>query len=244
MSLPTVTPRKKSLPIPRPHHPDSLPATDVAAIQLPRPKSIAKHAVPHLVEATVIPALLFVICLHLGGLTLAALVAVSWGYVALGRRVLRRQRIPALLVLSSVGLTVRTVVVIINGNAFIYFLQPVIVAGTVGLIFLLSALTRQPLVHRLAGDFCPLPPGVVDRPGVRRLFLWLTLFWAVVNLGNAAFTFWLLLSQSTMVFVAIRGVTGTAVTATAIAITVAWSWRVARLEGLRGGNGAGGARLA
>jgi hypothetical protein len=227
MALPTVTPTKLALPRSRPHQTDSLPATDVPAIQLPRPTNIAKHAVPHLVEATVIPALLFVICLHLSGLTLGALVAVSWGYVALVRRAVRRQRIPALLVLSSVGLTVRTIIVVINGNAFIYFLQPV--------IFLLSTLTRQPLVHRLAGDFCPLPPGVTERPGVRRLFLWLTLFWAIVNLGNAAFTFWLLLSQSTVVFVAIRGVTGTAVTATAVAITVAWSWRVARLEGLRGG---------
>ncbi|WP_261555126.1 DUF3159 domain-containing protein [Frankia tisae] len=208
--------------------------SDTAAVQLPRPRSIAKHAVPHLVEATVIPAALFLIFLHLGGLTLAALIAVAWGYIALGRRVVRRQRIPAMLILSSVGLTVRTVIVIINGNAFIYFLQPVIVAAVIGLIFLLSALTPRPLVHRLAGDFCPLPPGVTERTGVRRLFLGLTLFWAVVNLGNAAFTFWLLVSQSTAVFVAIRGVTGMTVTATAVAITVAWSWRVARLEGLRG----------
>jgi intracellular septation protein A len=214
--------------------PRRVPVSAPAVVQLPRPLSIARHAVPHLVEATLVPAALFLLVLHLGGLTLAALVAVAWGYVALGRRVVRRQRVPAMLILSSVGLTVRTIVVIINGSAFLYFLQPVIVAAVIGLIFLLSALTPRPLVHRLAGDFCPLPPGVAERIGVRRLFLGLTLFWALVNLGNAAFTFWLLVSQSTAVFVAIRGVTGTVVTATGVAITVAWSWRVARLEGLRG----------
>lgn len=194
---------------------------------------IAKHGLPHLIEATVIPAVLFLVVLHLSSFTLAALAALTWEYAAVGRRIAAGTRIPALLVLSSVGLTVRTVVAILNGSAFIYFLQPVIVAGIVGMMFLLSALTPRPLVHRLARDFCPLPPGVTGRTGVRRLFLGLTLLWAAVNLGNSAFTYWLLTSQTTDVFVAVRGITATALPVTATVITVAWSWRVAGQEGLR-----------
>jgi hypothetical protein len=193
-----------------------------------------KHALPHLIEATVIPAAVFLVFLHLWGFTFAALAALIWAYAALGRRAALGQPIPMLLILSSLGLTVRTVVAIASGSAFIYFLQPVIIAGAIGLMFLLSTLTRRPLVHRMAGDFCPLPPGVTGRAGIRRLFLGLTFLWAVVNLGNAAFTYWLLMSQSTAVFVALRGITGIVLTATAIAVTVTWSWRVARQEGLRG----------
>jgi intracellular septation protein A len=204
-----------------------------APARLPRPAMIAKHGLPHLIEATVIPAVLFLVVLHLAGFTLAALAALTWEYAALGRRMARRQRIPALLVLSSVGLTVRTAVAILSGSAFIYFLQPAIVAAIVGLMFLLSALTPRPLVHRLARDFCPLPPGVTGRAAVRRLFFWLTLLWAAVNLGNSVFTYWLLTSQTTEVFVAVRGITSTALPVTATVVTVAWSWWVAGREGLR-----------
>jgi hypothetical protein len=194
---------------------------------------IARHGLPHLIEATVVPAVLFLVVLHFSTFTLAALAALVWEYAAVSRRMATKRRIPALLVLSSVGLTVRTVVAIISGSAFVYFLQPVIVAGIVGMMFLLSALSPRPLVHRLARDFCPLPPGVTTRPGIRRLFLGLTLLWAAVNLGNSAFTYWLLTSQTTEVFVAVRGITGTALPVAATVVTVAWSWRVAGREGLR-----------
>ncbi|WP_238435907.1 MULTISPECIES: VC0807 family protein [unclassified Frankia] len=202
-------------------------------VRLPKPTMIARHGLPHLIEATIIPAGLFLIVLHFSSFTFAALAALAWEFAAVSRRVAAKQRIPALLVLSSVGLTVRTVVAIISGSAFIYFLQPVIVAGVVGMMFLLSALSPRPLVHRLARDFCPLPPGVTALPGVRKLFLGLTLLWAAVNLGNSAFTYWLLTSQTTDVFVAVRGITGTALPVVATLITVAWSWRVAGREGLR-----------
>lgn len=211
----------------------STASADEHSMRIPGLKIIARYALPHLVEATVVPAVIFLLFLRISNFTVAALVALLWGYVALGRRVASRQRVPVLLVLSSVGLTVRTIIGLISGSAFVYFIQPVIVAGIIGLMFLLSTLTRTPLVHRMAGDFCPLPPGVTERRGIRRLFLGLTLLWAVVNLGNASFTLWLLLSQSTVVFVALRGIAVTGVTVTAVAITVAWSWRVARLEGLR-----------
>ncbi|MBL7496907.1 septation protein IspZ [Frankia sp. CNm7] len=217
--------------------PDGPAATAVESAEpdarLPRPMMIVRHGLPHLVEATVIPAVLFLVVLHFSSFTLAALAALVWEYAAVSRRVAMRRRIPALLVLSSIGLTVRTAVAIMNGSAFIYFLQPVIVAGVVGLMFLLSALSPRPLVHRLARDFCPLPHGVTGRPGVRRLFLGLTLLWAAVNLGNSAFTYWLLTSQTTEVFVAVRGITSTALPVTATLITIAWSWRVAGQEGLR-----------
>lgn len=195
--------------------------------------AIAKHAVPHLVEATVVPAVIFLVCLKLSGFNLAAIVALAWAYAALGRRVAAGKRVPGLLILSSVALTVRTVVAIASGSAFVYFLQPVVVGGVIGLIFLVSTLTPRPLVHRLAGDFCPLPPGVTERIGIRRLFLRLTLLWAAVNLLNAAVTLWLLLTLSTAVFVALRGAFGVALPALAVVITVAWSLHVAGKEGLR-----------
>jgi intracellular septation protein A len=217
--------------------PDDLSGTareeTAATTRLPRPSSIARHGLPHLIEATVVPAVLFFVVLRLSAFIPAALAAAVWEYAALGRRIATGKRIPALLVLSSVGLTVRTAVAILSGSAFIYFLQPVIVAGIVGMMFLLSAFTPRPLVHRLARDFCPLPDGVTGRTAVRRLFLGLTLLWAAVNLCNSAFTYWLLTSQPTAVFVLVRGIVSTALPVVATVATVAWSWSVAGREGLR-----------
>jgi len=222
------------------HEPEGLAAVTGTAseLQFPGLRSVARRALPNLIEANLVPTVLFMLLLHLSGLRVAALSSLAWSLLALGRRLLFHQRVSALLLLALVGLIARTVVVLISGSPHIYFLQPIATTAVVGLIFLGSTLTATPIVHRLAGDFCPLPFEVTARPRVRRLFLYLTLIWAGVNLGNACVTCWLLFTQNLTAFVALKSVTAMGVTWSAVALTVTWSVHVARREGLRVRRGA------
>ena len=214
------------------NRPDPLADAVAAPLPLPKLRAIARHAVPNLVECTLVPTLIFSVVLQLSGLITASLAALGWSYAMLVRRLILRIRIPGLLLLTCLGLTVRTGVVVASGSAFIYFMQPIAATTLVGLTFLASSLTRSPMVDRLAKDFCPLTDDIVGRHRVKRLFRRLTIMWAAVNLLNAAVTCWLLLTQSVPVFVAVKPLSAMAVTWTAVAITVMWSLRVARQEGL------------
>jgi hypothetical protein len=72
------------------------------------------------------------------------------------------------------------------------------------------------------------------RPRVRRLFRHLTVLWALLGLGKAMLTLWLLQSQSLATFVLVKSVTVLAVNLTAAAATIALAAWVARQEGLLG----------
>ncbi len=225
------------------NRPETVADTDVAALPLPKLRAIARHAVPNLVECTLVPTLIFSVVLHLSGLIAASLAALGWSYAMLIRRLILRIRVPGLLLLTCLGLTVRTVVVVASGSAFIYFLQPIAATALVGLTFLASSMTKSPMVDRLAKDFCPLTDDIVGRYRVKLLFRRLTVMWAAVNLLNAAVTCWLLLTQSVAVFVAVKPLSAMVVTWSAVVVTVMWSLRVARQEGLHAGRTGLRARL-
>jgi hypothetical protein len=212
--------------------PDPVADTEAASLPLPKLRAIARHAVPNLVECTLVPTLIFSVVLQLSGLVTASIAALGWSYAMLVRRLILRIRIPGLLMLTCLGLTVRTAVVVASGSAFIYFMQPIAATAFVGLTFLASSMTSSPMVDRLAKDFCPLTDDIVGRHGVKRLFRRLTIMWAAVNLLNAAVTCWLLFTQSVAVFVAVKPLSAMVVTWSAVAVTVLWSLRVARQEGL------------
>jgi len=201
--------------------------------ELPRLRSIGRQAVPNVIECTLIPTLIFSVGLHVSGFIPASIAALIWAYAMLIRRLRKGARIPGLLLLTTLGLSVRTAVAIASGSAFVYFLQPITATAVVGLTFLASSVTRNPLVDRLAKDFCPLDAETAARPGVRRLFRRLTVLWAGVNLLNATLTCWLLLTQPLSVFVAIKPVSALVITWTGVVATVLWALRVARQEGLR-----------
>jgi hypothetical protein len=193
---------------------------------------VVRRGGPKLVEATLVPGVLFYVCLVWGGLGLAYLTALTWVYGCLVRRWVQRRPISVLLALASVGITARTAVAVWSGSAFIYFVQPV--AGTVltGAVFVVSLVIDRPLVGRFAGDFWPMTPEVAENPGIVSLFRGLTVLWAGVNLTTAALTFGLLLSLPLATFVAVKQITGLGITVAAIAVTIIWSHRIACREGI------------
>ena len=194
--------------------------------------AVARRMVPYLIEATIIPTLLFYTFLVTFDLKWAILAALGWTYTAVGRRIVSGDRVPGLLVLATVGITVRTMVFLFNESHFVYFFQPIMRTVATAACFAVSVLIGRPLIARFAGDFCPLAPDVLLRPAIVDLFRRLTYLWAGVNALAAAVTLTLLLTVPVAVFVGTAAVAAWCITCSGVVLTVSDSVRTARREGL------------
>lgn len=200
-------------------------------IVLPRVRDIVRHATPNLVEAKLVPLVLFVGFLEVIGTVAALLVALAWTLGALACRWGTGRRVPGLVLLSAVALVARTLAAVATGSMLVYFLQPTISTVLVGLAFLVSIPLGSPLAQRLAHDVFPLDPGTRDHPLVREFFLRLTMLWAATSLLNATITVWLLLSQSATTFVLAKSVLGPLTTTITLVLGFAWFRSRARSTG-------------
>jgi uncharacterized membrane protein len=155
-----------------------------------------------------------------------------WTFIAVGRRVARRQALPAILILATVGLTVRTLIALVSGSTFAYFIQPIGTTIVLAAVFGGSVIIGRPVIARFATDFCHLAPGIADRPRVVRLFRGLTLLWAGVHVVTSIATFAMLVSLPTATYVLLKTISCLSITIAAIVLTVSCAIRTARTENL------------
>ena len=194
--------------------------------------AVVRRLLPSLVEATLIPTILFYVVVANAGLMWAFLAAAAWMFGCVGRRLVARRAVPGLLVLACLGITIRTGIYIWSHNAFVYFAQPVLRTLLTAAAFALSARIGRPIIARFAQDFCPLDPEVQCRPAITRLFRRLTYQWACVNAALGAISLALLWTVSTTTFVGATTVATWLLTGTGLYLTVTDSVRTARSEGL------------
>ena len=194
--------------------------------------SVVRRGGPRLLEASFIPSALFYTALTFGSIGVAYVVAIVWTYGCLGRRLWQGAQVTGVLVLASVGITIRTALAVGSGSTFLYFAQPVIGTVITAGVFLVSIALGRPLIAKLAHDFWPITEEQAALPRVRRLMVGLTVLWAGVNLATATTTLVLLLSLDLTTFLAAKQITGLAITISAIAVTIAWSHRTASAEGI------------
>jgi Protein of unknown function (DUF3159) len=195
-------------------------------------KAVGRRMVPYLIEATLIPTTLFYVFLITFELKWAIVAALGWTYAAIGRRIVTGRPISGLLVLATLGISVRTVIYLLSGSSFVYFVQPIMRTVATAAVFALSVCIGRPLIARFAADFCPLSPDVQSRPAVVQLFRRLTYLWAGVNALAAATTLTLLLTVPVAVFVGTATVSAWVLTCSGVVLTVSDSVRTARSEGL------------
>jgi hypothetical protein len=204
-------------------------------VELPvRPKlgAVVRHVGASLLLAIIIPSALFYTCLRLGDIWAALGAALVWCYGAMAWRLSTRQRCSALLWLTAIGLTAKTIFSVTTGSTFVYFLQPAVTDFVIAVIFLVSLSGARPIVARVAADFYPMTEDVAARPRVQRLFWHLTLMWAVLCLIQAGVTVWLLEKASMDTFVAARFGVTTGFAVTGAAVTIMFAARIAKSEGL------------
>ena len=117
-------------------------------------RAVVRRLVPFLVEATLIPTVLFYAFLAALGLFWAFIASAGWSLACVARRLVRRQTVPGLLVLACLGISVRTGIYVWSSNPVIYFLQPVLRTLLTAGAFALSVVIGRPLIARFAHDFC------------------------------------------------------------------------------------------
>jgi hypothetical protein len=189
-------------------------------LRMPAPRAALWHAVPVVVEGVAAPLALFYLVLVLAGFRGALIAALGWSFLALGRRILRRERISTLLLLGTVLITLRTAIAFITGSSFLYFAQPTVGTIAIALVLFGSAIIGRPFTQRFAHDFCPMDPAMMQRPPVRRFFIRISVLWATVLMLNAGLVFWLLAVSSLRAFVLERSAVTYGLTATAIFFSI------------------------
>ncbi len=194
--------------------------------------AVARRGLPGIIEASLVPSAIFVIVTGAFGATAAMLAVLVWGYATMLRRALTGRTIPSLLVLAMFGLTIKTLVGVLSGSTFAYFLQPIATTVAIGALFFGSVLIGRPVIARIAHDFCPISPEVAARPSVMRLFVGLTVLWATVQLVNAGATLGMLLSLPTTLFVVLKPATSLLISTAAVVATICWALRIAHREEL------------
>jgi ABC-type sugar transport system permease subunit len=148
------------------------------------------------------------------------------------RRILRKERVSGMLLLSLVLVSMRTFVAFATGSAFVYFIQPTMGTFLVAVVFLATAVAGRPLVERLAHDFCPIDPDLLKRDFLRRFFLRVSWLWAVVLTTQAGFVLLLLLRTSIRAFVIERTVVSSVLVAGGVVLSVLWFVRAMRQHGI------------
>lgn len=212
------------------HYPPPPLVHELPSLEIPRLRALARRALPSVVESTLLPLALFYGALWAGSVWFGVGAALAWSWAAVVRRLVKREPLPGMLVLGALAITIRSAIALGAGSVFVYFLQPTI--GTIGVAFafLASLPAGRPLAERLARDFVAFPDAFSSHPAVRRVFMRITLLWALVMLANAGITLWLLLSQSLEVFLAARTATSLGLTAGAIAVSTLWFRRSVHLH--------------
>jgi hypothetical protein len=214
------------------HSTSEIGGQEGSLLLLPHPRKVLRHAVPIVLEGVVGPLVLFYLLLVLSGFRGALIAALAWSYLALGRRLLKGQRVSMLLLFGTILISLRTAVAFITGSAFLYFAQPTAGTIVISLALLLSAALGRPFTQRFAHDFCPMDPAIMKRPLVRRFFVRISVLWASVLMLNAGLVFWLLVSSSLRSFVLERSAVTYGLTAIAIFFSISGFMAMMRRDGI------------
>ena len=166
--------------------------------------------------------------MNIAGTTAAMGVGLGWSTVAIVRRVVRSRRVPTIIWIGAAMLAIKVAIVVATASTFLYFLQPTLGAGALASAFLGSVLLGRPLARRFAGDLCSLPRHIVHDPVLHQFFQRVSIMWAGVVLVNAALAFWLLVTQSTTVFLLAQTMGAIALIAGAIVASTLWFTRTFR----------------
>jgi len=189
---------------------------------IPDLRSAARHATPNVLEAKLVPLVLFVVLLELADTRSALIGALGWSLAALAFRAMTGRRLPGLVLLAAVTLAARTVAALVTGSMSLYFLPPTITTVFVGVAFLVSVPTGTPLAQRLATDILPFDDDTMRHPVLRSFFVRLSLLWFVTSMLNAAVTVWLMVTQSATTFLLVKSILGPLTAVVTIGAMLIW----------------------
>jgi intracellular septation protein A len=202
------------------------------ALVIPSLLQLGRRAVPQAIEAAIVPAVLFLVVARFANDGLAILAALAWAMATISWRLATSRRVPGIMILAGVTLVVRSILGLVSGSTFLYFLQPTIGGFCLAAAFLVSVSFDRPLARRFAGDFCAIPHHVLAESCVHRFFRRISVMWGTFGLAKCAIALWLLTSQPTGIYVATKTVFSIAFTVVLVAVSAVWFRRTVIRNGL------------
>jgi hypothetical protein len=201
-------------------------------IDVAHPTALLRHAGKTVLVASAVPSALFYFTLSLAGLPAAIGAALGWYYTVLVARHVRKRPVVGAAMLGAGLMSMRAVVALWTGSAYLYFLQPV--AGTVATAtsIAVTAMAGRPLIERLLHDFVPVPEPLSERLHRARFFHRTSALWTLTYVVNAVGTVWLLTNASLGSFVLIKSFMSPVLTSCAATVTFLLFRRLLRREGV------------
>ncbi|MBN9098552.1 MAG: hypothetical protein J0I49_10650 [Pseudonocardia sp.] len=201
-------------------------------IHLPSIGSLLRHAGRPLLESTLIPLALFWVLFTRVGFDAGLIAALSWSGLAIGRRLVLRRPVPAILVISTLLLLARTLVGLFTGSAFLYFLQPTVQNFVFAAALLVTLGLDRPLLAKLADDFCAFPASLTGHPQMKRFFKRVSLLWATVFIVNGVTTLVVLATQTVGNYLMVSTAGSYSVVALGIVASLVWFRRCMAGQGI------------
>jgi intracellular septation protein A len=186
----------------------------------------------HLLESALIPAALFYLLLSVVSFDSGLFAALSWSITVIICRLVLRKPVPTVLLLTTTLLVARTVLGLLTGSVFLYFLQPTLQNFLISSLFMVSALLDKPLLARLAGEFCAFPTTLSGHPGMRRFFQRVSLLWALVFAINGAGTLVMLAKATVGNFLMVSTAGSYTLVGLGILLSLYWFRRSLRGQGI------------
>src|SRR4051812_31000385 len=124
--------------------------------EIPRIGQIVRHALPRVVEATIVPTVVFLVGHAVFGLGGALAGALLWSWGCIAWRHATGRPVGGLLPIGAASLAARSVLAVISGSTYVYFAGPALLTAAVGLGFVATAAGRRPMVTRIVSDVVPL----------------------------------------------------------------------------------------
>src|SRR4051812_34567821 len=189
--------------------------------EIPRIGQIVRHALPRVLEATVIPSVVFLIGHAVFGLAGGLAGALLWSWGCIGWRHGTGRPVGGLLPIGAMSLLVRSGLALVSGSTFIYFAGPAVLTAIVGLGFVASAATDRPVVARIVSDVVPLSPETLANPATDRLLRRLSILWGVQQVISGAVNLWMFRHLALSRYLVLRGPVGWSMALMALAISLA-----------------------
>lgn len=208
-------------------------ATQDAHLELPRPGRLALSVVLSLAESLGLPAAGYVAGMAMSGQNAAMVIAtaVVW-LTAVVRRVVTR-KVPGLLIISALVLTLQTALVVGTGSQLFFLLQFPLANLALCVLFARTAPTSKPLVARLAAEVVSLRQPIAGHAGLETFFRDATWLWAGVFAALTAGLAVLMVSEPTRVFLLLTTAATIGAVVVGSGLSVMWFLRARRRFGLR-----------
>ena len=208
-------------------------STQDAHLELPRPGRLALSVIASLAESLGLPAAGYVAGMALSGQNAAMMAAAAMVWLTAAVRKLVTRKVPGLLIISALVLTLQAALVVGTGSQLFFLLQFPLANLALCILFARTAPTSKPLVARLAAEVVSLRQPVAGHAGLETFFRDATWLWAGVfaalTVGLAA----LMVTEPVSVFLLLT----TAVTVGGVVVgsglSVMWFMRALRRFGLR-----------